>query len=569
MAVIGNTASEIGDVILFDTSYHIIGVSSLTGWSDDVVGETGTRYFYREFRYYNGLITSSWLELTTANVQSVSIDKTMPLFIEYRYIRAGTDDTGLLEFNHVIINGVYEGMPCSDLFNNSFLAQLISCDDPNIASWCSNVLNKLYERGIVPDYLVRNENGNADGEDDDYISLFKTISCFFAAIVAYTRKFEDIRSDKRLAVPYLNEFNMHVVEGISLSELDYIISKLYNEMMKRGTIDIIYDRSKHDVPDTVDGELLRTIGYNSSLDEFLFTLMRPEHTQWVMDQGSPLFRGTYSDTMLIKAYNESKDITDLSEFPLDDESYISLLADEDLPDEHGGTGTVMEISAVPAGEDSGIKASLLYGSILIDDKVSYEITFFIKFEGDVSPIGFGVLGYDQSGVGIIWENPDGVPETEGNSFLDGWSFPVSDKWVFVRGIIYGKNVQNILKTYNRINVGFGNLMRFPDSGTIKIAPYLIVDNTSGSSDTGTVKIWDFKVRPLMMPDSPFSIESENKIVIWAKNNNPEFIEEEQALTVGHHEIQGNRFLYFPLLWDFMRIYLLPYNSHLMVNWLNE
>ena len=51
MAVVNNTASEIGDVLLMRATIPVSGLIALTGFIESVVGETATRFWIKEFRY--------------------------------------------------------------------------------------------------------------------------------------------------------------------------------------------------------------------------------------------------------------------------------------------------------------------------------------------------------------------------------------------------------------------------------------------------------------------------------------------------------------------------------------
>ena len=50
MAVVDNTASAIGDVLLIEVEIPVIGLSSISSFIDSVVGVTATRYFEKYCR---------------------------------------------------------------------------------------------------------------------------------------------------------------------------------------------------------------------------------------------------------------------------------------------------------------------------------------------------------------------------------------------------------------------------------------------------------------------------------------------------------------------------------------
>ena len=180
MAIIENRSSEIGDVIVIKTNVPIIGLLALSGFIDSTTGEVSpTKLFYKRFRYsVDGINYSLWLDLTISNVSAVVVDPTNTFYIEYTYTREGTDPTGDIAFNYVQVDGTYQTGVCPDIFINSIFYQFFSCGDLDVLRWCVNVLEKIYEKGIVPTYIERGVNSNLNWVDRDYLDFWRTICCF-------------------------------------------------------------------------------------------------------------------------------------------------------------------------------------------------------------------------------------------------------------------------------------------------------------------------------------------------------------------------------------------------------
>jgi hypothetical protein len=205
MAIIENRTSEQGDVLFIKTTVPAIGIAQLTDWVDIVVGADAGKDFTKEFRYkLNNLDWSTWRLLTSANLQAVPIAPTDTFYAEYRYTRTGAA-SGPLEFREVVIKGTYESDLCGGYFSRSIYAQFTGCGDTEMLNWAINVLEKIYEQGIVPQYVQR--TGYA-GEDADYIAFWSTVTTNFAQIVHYGRQFAKYHSNIVLLKDHLKQRNI-------------------------------------------------------------------------------------------------------------------------------------------------------------------------------------------------------------------------------------------------------------------------------------------------------------------------------------------------------------------------
>jgi len=59
----------------------------------------------------------------------------------------------------------------------------------------------------------------------------------------------------------------------------------------------------------------------------LVVLIEPEKTIWNINNNSPLYKGTKESVNLIKAYEFTEDVTDLTEFPLIEDSFVGVYTD--------------------------------------------------------------------------------------------------------------------------------------------------------------------------------------------------------------------------------------------------
>jgi hypothetical protein len=576
MAVIENTCTEIGDVLLFEFQIPIIGLLSLSSFTDTIIGETATRYFKKEFRYsLDGINFEVWNSLTNSNLSSISVTPTDYFYVKYRYTREGTDNTGDLSFEDITINGVFSSFSCGETFNNSIFAKYINCPDNEALNWCLNVTKKLYYEGIVPNYILRRITSNLN-EDKDYLDFWKSIACFFAMIVVYGRKIlENFRIYEELIKLYLNQKNLYFCNNTSLIDLNYLIDNFYDEIRQRGTNQIYKEKSstqldltsiyhtKSTFNKSVNGELLRLICY-TNIDEFIFNLTKKEYVGWTINKSSPLFKGLHSHLTINKAYEDNGDIINLDLYPLYNSQYISI--------ENDGNKQVLKILNIPSTlpiPASGIgpfnfpiiNTNDLKKVIRVNENLDYQISFWVKaptfddldsdstsdsWIGDYldSKLTFGVIGLDKDDNFI-----DFINIANGNSsnlFFTKRQLIKGDTWFFVRGIIYNKNYSLLNINEARLNIGFGENLKFSPN-IIKIIPIIALDNPL--SDINCLYIWNLQIKPLNTPFSTGFIQIKNFIEIWLEKNNYSLTEEE--------------------IEEIMRRYLLPYNCIFKNIWLED
>lgn len=478
MSVVNNTLSEINDSIVFTMDFPVDGINSLTGFTEGVEGETVDRFFNREFRYAIDAINfTDWIDLNNTNLQSIPIETTDFFQAEFRYTRAGTDNTGLLTFNWVRLNYTTT-LECRDhpYFDKSIFKYFFECpEEEDIRTWCISVLRKLYFPGIVPLTLIRNENRNLNKEDKDYIAFWKTVACLFSIIVNYGRSFEKLNTDQRLMSRYLENQDIIVSKDQTIEDLQYLMNNLYDEIRQRGTVNIA---SKKDISNGkyVDGELLRLIEYDDRCDELIFDITR---LGWILDIHSPMYRGIAQDHA-IKGY-ETSNVLSLSNYPLINGDKVSII------DESGEK--IIKITGVADNTKAGIgfvdfanptlnEKGFLFN---IDPFLDYEISFMVR--GD-APFTVGAYGYN---LALVSTNPDTInPLNNTNFAIVKQKVPIEGDWFWVRVILFNNNqVSSLSSEVRNTSLGLGNNLRLPSS-LCKAAFEITLDRTTGSNQDPTV-----------------------------------------------------------------------------------
>jgi len=101
-----------------------------------------------------------------------------------------------------------------------------------------NLVQKVYEVGIIPTYLVRNEKEFDLFEDKDYIDFWSSVAKMFAILYKFSLKFTMIYWNRELLCEYLRQKTIQFCDCSDLELLQRIASHYYDEIRQRGTIEI-------------------------------------------------------------------------------------------------------------------------------------------------------------------------------------------------------------------------------------------------------------------------------------------------------------------------------------------
>ena len=501
MAIIENRTTEYGDVLYIQTNTPVVGIIALTDFVDTTVGETAGKFFYKEFRYtQDGINYSAWAELTNNNISQIQTNERDTFIIEYRYTRVGSDNSGEVEFDNVTVNGHYVAVDNSTVYNNSIFAKFLTQNDVEVLNWAINVLEKIYEKGITPEFVERGLNPS---DDKDFIDLFRTTTTFYAYIVVYARRFLNL--DNSIALrQFLTQKGIYF-DYTNFTEMKYLKENFYKEMTLRGTLGMLSKTKTEQKP--VFGEVLRLINYKEG-EEFIFALLEPKFNSWTIDNVSPCWSGLNNQPMLNKSWEDTESVVDLTKYPL-----------AGLPVLHQYTSDISVLSAT-ANQGIAFDSSTLK-LIPVSYFLNYSINFKIVQLTDTTAFTFGVDCYDENGnvVQIYTTNPVGVYSS--NFFANTNIQKIVNKPIYVQGIIFHYEKLNFLDFENdtALNIGKGRCLRFSDKVKF-ICPRIIVT-------TGSAYIYDIKVRPYntVFQESGV-IDSQNNVKVFTKINNPQITKED-------------------------------------------
>lgn len=527
--IVNLTANNKEQVLEFGYSTPLRGLMNVTSFVDSITGQTATRFFDKFFSVsIDGLRFTDYQDLTLSNIQA-AVGNPIPLkndlLIKFRYIRRGTDTTGALIVNSVVVNGTFnlaylqvldfQGTPYEDLAFTDVVWNTI---------WL-NLANKAYELGIVPKYISRGED---NPKDEDYVTFWKTSSMYAALNMALSvAKIDNVYDDLDLLMEFIRERTLFVSNNEVLSNVQLLANTLHSEIRKRGTLDIVRQDGDHLTPvvNPLHGDLLRLIDYEIILDEFLFEYLSPGMAGWFLNTNSPMYKGLTNHLQLNKTPENTEDFNDLSLYTLTNPSMVSLQTD--------GTKQIVRLASTIG--PSAIETKY----IKVDPNLDYEIRLDFKKLQSTNNFTIEVEAYDQNFLLLDTYNiEDG---TVRGFFIQNQNFPIGI-YQTIRCILYNYNEPNRPLSDYMTNMNVGRNLRF-DQSTV----YLIIRLKNTLTTSGGIHLWNFKMKPLSIPYDVSFINNLDFVNIWLKNRN------RNVTTI---ELERN-----------IKRYLLPYSSIAKVNYL--
>ena len=536
------TFQNIGQKVFLNSQLGIFGKLNITSLSFNSDGETLDRLLLKKFRYsFDNLEWSEWIDLNLSNLQQINNTNCEVLFINFWLERQGSDTTGIIEFMDISIDGdIIVKINDFSTTQESIFKDLVNNDTLTV-SVANNLLKKIYQKGIIPNYIQRGFSYN----NEDFISFWSSICTYFSYVIGLANKFDNILNEKELLSLYLEQRGVEFCKDeITLSDLQYIANNFFDEIRKRGTKFIFLDKDFKFLDNSspgVDGEWLRLICKNH-YDEFLVEFVKNEHCGFFIDKSSNLYNGTNLSTQLNKTKENSEDFVDLSKYRLINEETpayeIESLGYVDgalsiSPDQYEEM-TSQDVFGIGYGLDEIPLEMDLNHLINVDVDIDYELTFKIK-KGNMNSnpnIKVGINGCNVNG----WvENncfQDYITNIPKNIFCSKnlQTICKTDNWYFLRFIIYSlKSKQQILKSGEN-DWGITKLKFSTEIS--KIIPFIHIDSVSPNDK---VYIHDLKFRPLIRGKNsleknvdgqtvkpyfynPCFIQNNNSAISWFKNN---------------------------------------------------
>lgn len=265
----------------------ISGVLALTGFIDYTSGTGVDSTFSKWFRYsYDGINFTDWQNLTVGNITAVPINGHQIIVIELRYDKNQPLGNNTLIVHSANINySEDDSLEPQQIFENTVFKQFFDTTEPKVLDWYINVLNKLYKRGLLADYIERDKGGS----DEDFIQFWSAVCKFFAYYVVLARQFGNFHENELLLYEYLEQKGLKLSPHLTLQDLNYLMEYYHEQFRKRGTIAVAERKRENQV--WIDGEILHLLWYSEQTDEFLFNPRLPQQSSWNIGNSSPLYKG--------------------------------------------------------------------------------------------------------------------------------------------------------------------------------------------------------------------------------------------------------------------------------------
>lgn len=489
---------------IYIKSNPVVGLLALTSLVDDNNGPQGPADFIKTFRYsINGVQYSNWIPLTTPNVIAITPNPTKPFIIEVAYFKNEAVGVSVLDVNNVTITADDQFDQETPFFDNSLFKKYFNANSTEVLNWYVNVLEKLWEKGLIPNYLVRDAS-----DPDDFLALWSAVTRFFAYYVSYARTFSTFYNNYDLLTDFLQQRGLNVSPENSLPELQWMLQTFYYQMSIRGTNNIIKEGG-----DEGTGELKRLIHYKKLLDEFLWVLYKPENFGWCLGHSSPLYKGLRVNDSLNKA-SWSPGYTTME----GSSSYTS----------GGSISEVIDEGNLVLSFSAGILSAT---GIKMDPNVDYELSFQVKMPS-TTKMNFSITGHDEFGnlINLISRK---TGSTTGAFLTDAVISRDNDKYVTVRCYLYNQDRPQFVSDSTNIRQG---------QNIISIST--LSDILFRLSFDGSAKVFDFKILPVQTDYSRGLIQVKNFISTWLINRNKVYSTKE--------------------LEDYISRYLIPYNAHIRI-----
>lgn len=224
----------------------MLNIQTIINYSDNTTGETSIRTFSRNFQYSldGGVTFSDWYNLDGINASNITNINTYlqsdfhQLVIRFKYTRTGTDNTGELQINSISVNGTNIDRGSVFIVSAKGLFADTVYNNINVMMLMINLAQKMYENGIVPAYITRQEQENGFMSDQAYIDFWEAIAYFYAIISIDSIKFENIYWNRPLICEFLTEKNVFLCDCTNIIEMQLIAQNFYTEMRVRGTEEI-------------------------------------------------------------------------------------------------------------------------------------------------------------------------------------------------------------------------------------------------------------------------------------------------------------------------------------------
>lgn len=508
---ISNQTLENGHKLIIKTKIPIMGISLLKNYVDETLGEMGQSEFAKKFRYSKdgGASFSGWADLTDSNLSKVDIDVAEWYIFEYEYTHVGVRNPMYFSSSRMSIR--VETSDKDEIYKKTDFSKFFDIDDPDVLAWAYNVLEKLYEKGILPKYYSRNNV-------KDFQDYWLTVTHFFALIVKLGRLPENIPDNKILFEQFLDVRGLFFSGEEDKEQREYLFRNYIMEYGKRGTYEIFTKDGKN------LGEFLRLINYKE-IDELIYTALYNDEMGWCLGSSSPMWDQAILLHSLFKGYEYGEDVVDVTRYPVNpgteiveynERKYLKLTADNFLGNRISqfSKANVIEYGNGSLKNIDGRQTVLFK----ISPDMDYEISFRIA-QKSTSDIEFGVVPLNRNFQQTqLKDSRNGVD----SNIFGTFSVEAKENGECVyTACILNSNTEHNAKMC--VNVPNGNNL-INKGETVYIMPQIKILHDSESL------IRDIKIKPLNLPSSQGQMGQKEIFLPYFNNNSLRSDDEVKEIT---------------------------------------
>lgn len=510
----GYSFTEAGDTLILQGSPVLgaIGFKSITFIQE------GEGILSKYLRYsVDSLNWSEWIDLSEISLEDIEVDAYHFLSFEIKLVK--TDELPIiLKSIEVIFN---YSIPDEPSFYKDFpLSKFVSYYNYSSIEWSLNILEKIYRQGIVPKYIERGTNENWG--DKDYIDFWFSIIYYLSLNLTFNKIFTNLLWYPTLLYEYLRQKGLFLGSTIRLAELFYLMENYYSEIMKRGSLACLVDKTDDSTGVTLRSELSRLIDKNS-FDEFLMAIVNPDEDGWVVGETCCGFTETDFYKGFVKGYEETEEVTNLSKYPLQNPSEYSI-----------EEGKLININKNPI--QIGSATEILEPLISVNPYNSYEVSFKFKAIGEDNgttkvTVNTNCKGLDS--LKLVIE--DAFESVIGNKIQIFTVNCVNGKEYYLKFCLFGLNedvdIIGLDSTYSYL-LNYNGL-KFNSSSIKFISPEISLNNNASSK----LYVWDIKIRLLDKRDT--FISRKGDAIMFLRNNSPQLTNDEVSKIIKEYLLPLN------------------------------
>lgn len=233
--------TENGDEIIFQT-VPLYGLDSISSYSDSTSNENNLSSLKRTFCFsFDGVVFTDYFDLTNDNLASQInsiLTNITSIIIRFSYKLVSVEDSPQIELLSLVLNATYSKKAINFPISSKSVYKDLVYDEINVHNLMVNLSEKLYERGILPQYIIRNEEGTDIFADKDYIEFWSTVAKFYALFLIDAYKFTNIYFRYFLLSEFLKQKGIFFNNKNTLIDLQLIAQNFYDETRQRGGFDI-------------------------------------------------------------------------------------------------------------------------------------------------------------------------------------------------------------------------------------------------------------------------------------------------------------------------------------------